>query len=391
MDGDAMRTRSYKVMAVLALLALAQMSWAGTADVAVAVFDSPDPVRIGSNLTFSIAVTNRGPHGATNVVVTDVMPGGVSFVTNYVSQGTWTQEGDTVTCNMGVLGNGATAAVTVVVTPTVPGWITNQASVFSSEVDTNSPNDRASCTTDVREVNRSPEITLPGPHTLPVGASTGFAVTVWDPNHDPVVTLTNTVRPSGSTFDGTNFAWNTVPGYYAGTTNLLTFVADDHQGETNSVVTNSTTIVVPFDSDLDGLGDGWEYTNFWTLTNEPAGDRDNDGSDNGAEYIAGTQATNLLSLFKVISITNALGAGQSNHVVRVSTVPGRKYTIYWTDSRLTNDAVWVPFANTNWGVWLETNVVATNRAFTDNESTNTTAGTPSTGGRFYRAKVRYPP
>jgi uncharacterized repeat protein (TIGR01451 family) len=385
-----MRTRVSIAMAALALIALAGTASAGTADLKVVVFDAPDPVRVGSNLTFSIAVTNLGPLGATNVVVTDVMPGGMTFVTNYVSQGTWTQEGDTVTCNLGNLANGATAAVRVVVLATLPGRATNQASVYSAEVDPGSANDRASSTTEVREVNRSPEITLPGPHSLPVGATTTFPVTVWDPNHDPSVILTNTVKPSGATYIDTNFTWQ-APGWAAGTTNTVTFVANDQQGETNSVVTNSTTIVVPFDSDFDSLGDGWEYTNFFTLTNEPAGDRDNDGSDNWTEYVAGTQPTNLSSKFYVISVTNAIGVGQSNHVVKVSTQPGRKYWVYFTDQRLSNAVPWVPFANTNWGVWRETNTVPTNYVFSDNESTNTTAGTPGTGGRFYRVKVRYPP
>lgn len=386
-----MRTRASIILAALALVALAGTVRAGTADMQVVVFDSPDPVRIGTNLlTFSIAVTNRGPHAATNVVVTDVMPGGVTFVTNYVSLGTWTQEGDTVTCTLGNLPNGATAAVRVVVLPTLAGWITNQASVYSAEVDTNAPNDRASCTTEVKEVNRSPEITLPGPHALPVGATTTFPVTVWDPNHDPSVILTNTVKPTGATYINTSFTWQ-AGATFAGTTNAVTFVANDQQGETNSVVTNSTTIVVPFDSDLDGLADNWEYTNFWTLTNGPAGDWDNDGLDNLGECIAGTQATNGGSKFYVISVTNSIGAGASSHVVRVSTQPGRKYWIYFTDQRLSNGAPWTAFANTNWGVWLETNLVATNKVFTDNESTNTGSGGAATGGRFYRVKVRYPP
>src|SRR5262249_15264251 len=53
---------------------------AAPADLVVTNTDSPDPVFAGSNLTYTVTVFNLGPGGATNVVLTDVLPPNVNFV-----------------------------------------------------------------------------------------------------------------------------------------------------------------------------------------------------------------------------------------------------------------------------------------------------------------------
>jgi uncharacterized repeat protein (TIGR01451 family) len=376
-----------KLYSIVFGVLLASAAHAATSDVAVAVSDSPDPVRVGQSLTYRVAVTNRGPHNATNTVVTDVLPVEVDFVSCSLSQGSYSQQAGTVYCNLGIVNNGATAAVTIVVNPLLTGFVTNQASISSDSDDPDTANNRASCATEIKPANRAPEIAVPGPHVLPVGAVTSFLVTVSDVDHD-AVTRTNTVKPAGATYVGDVFCW-TATVARLNTTNDVVFVANDQQGLTNSVVTNQTTIVVPYDSESDGLDDGWEWTCFSSLTNTPTGDRDGDGHNNRMEYIAGTHPTNVNSKFHVMAVTNALGASASNHVLRVTTEPSRRYTIYWKDTALTNSG-WTVFANTNWGVWRETNAVSTNHVFTDNESTNTTGGKPAGGWRYYRVRVSMP-
>ena len=44
---------------------------APAADLSVTKTDSPDPVRSGGNLTYTITVTNNGPDAATGVTMTD--------------------------------------------------------------------------------------------------------------------------------------------------------------------------------------------------------------------------------------------------------------------------------------------------------------------------------
>lgn len=240
----------------------------------------------------------------------------------------------------------------------------------------------------VQEINQSPQIDLPGPHILPVGATTSFPVTVSDPDGDAPI-LTNTVAPAGATFSGGVFTWTAGPAD-CGTTNPVEFVADDQRGETNSVVTNSTSILVPFDSDSDSMSDGWEWSNFGSLTNGADDDYDGDGSDNITEYIAGTDPTSAASYFHIMAVTNV--AGETNQfTVTVSTEPDKHYTILYTDT-LSNDVVWAGFANTNLGVgtWLETSTVASAYTFVDDFTTNTSGSAPATGRRFYRVKVRNP-
>lgn len=378
----------YEAIAAALLLGLAAHGAFAqtTADLSVAVSDLPDPVRIGSNLTYSIAVTNAGPHAAGDVVLTDILPTNVTFVSCALSQGSYEQSDDIVTCTLGTIGIHATAAVTIVVSPAAEGVVTNDASATTSSEDPGGS--RASCVTTILPQNRPPQIvwTPEGPYTLAVGSSTSFLVYAQDPEHDPALTITNTVKPAGATYVGSNFSWSASVGS-AGTTNAVTFVADDHVGDSYSVVTSRTYIVVPFDSNGNGINDGWEWTHFTNLTTSAAGDNDGDRLNNYAEYIAGTQPTNPGSRFYVTSCVNPVG--QSNHQVTVTTELSRRYTVYFADGKLSNGIPWAPFLNASTGVWIETRG-STNYTFTDNESTNTTGSAPTAGVRQYKVKVDIP-
>ena len=50
-----------------------------TADVSVSKTDSPDPVLVGGNLTYTLAIHNAGPDAAVGVVVSDSLPAGVTL------------------------------------------------------------------------------------------------------------------------------------------------------------------------------------------------------------------------------------------------------------------------------------------------------------------------
>src|SRR5262249_9179426 len=50
------------------------------ADMAITKTDSPDPVAAGTNVTYTLLITNNGPATAQNVVLNDVLPTGPSFV-----------------------------------------------------------------------------------------------------------------------------------------------------------------------------------------------------------------------------------------------------------------------------------------------------------------------
>src|SRR5262249_25165802 len=107
---------------------------ANTADLSITKADNPDPVTAGSNLTYTISVTNAGPNDAENVTVTDLVPANTTFVSFTASAGftnTTPAVGGTgaVTSTGGTVAAGGNAVFTLVVNvnPSAPngGTIAN--------------------------------------------------------------------------------------------------------------------------------------------------------------------------------------------------------------------------------------------------------------------------
>jgi len=88
----------------------------------VTVSASPDPVTVGSNLTYTIQVKNLGPF-ASVVTLTNTLPPGVSFV----SASAGSTVSNVTRANLGSIAVNATASVSVVAKPSFSGLtITNQ-------------------------------------------------------------------------------------------------------------------------------------------------------------------------------------------------------------------------------------------------------------------------
>lgn len=117
----------------------AQEPPAPTADVFVGMSASATRVRVGSELGYSISVSNRGPQAAADVRLTDSLPTGVTLVSMSTSVGsctsTTTNGVNTVGCSFGNLAQNASAAVNIVVKPTVAGTLTNTARVSAATKD----------------------------------------------------------------------------------------------------------------------------------------------------------------------------------------------------------------------------------------------------------------
>ena len=121
---------------------------AGTADLAITKIDTPDPVTVGQPLTYSITVSNLGPQAASNVVVTDTLPAGVTLVSAASTVGGCSGTAP-VTCTIGSMGSATTVTIAIVVTPTTPGTSTNTAAVDEQRTDPVAANNSASTTTTV--------------------------------------------------------------------------------------------------------------------------------------------------------------------------------------------------------------------------------------------------
>jgi uncharacterized repeat protein (TIGR01451 family) len=130
---------------------------AGSTDLAIAKTDSPDPVQVGADLTYSISVQNHGPLAGSGVTVTDSLPKGVDFVSAASSAGTCAQKHRKVTCALGTLpfggvNYGGGVNVTIVVIPRQAGTIANTATVKGSQKDPVAGNNSATATTQVLQV-----------------------------------------------------------------------------------------------------------------------------------------------------------------------------------------------------------------------------------------------
>ena len=120
-----------------------------TSDVGVTASESRDPVFIGSNLVYTITITNGGPVTASNVRFTNALPQSVILKSAAISQGTLVTNTAPIMGLLGDLNNHSTATVTLTVKPTAVGLITNTASVGTDSLDANQANNKVSTVTTV--------------------------------------------------------------------------------------------------------------------------------------------------------------------------------------------------------------------------------------------------
>jgi uncharacterized protein (TIGR03437 family) len=124
-----------------------------SANLSITKSDSPDPVITGSNVTYTITVTNNGAANAQSVVVTDNLPASISFVSCAANNGgVCSGEGNNRTITFSSLASGSSAIITIVATANgaAGSSISNTATVSSATADANSGNNSASATTAVQ-------------------------------------------------------------------------------------------------------------------------------------------------------------------------------------------------------------------------------------------------
>jgi uncharacterized repeat protein (TIGR01451 family) len=120
-----------------------------TADVGISMSDSPDPVFIGSNLVYTIVITNGSAVSALNVQIADTLPASVQLKAATTSQGSLNTSGNPISGALGSLTNNSAATITLTVRPTATELITNAAIVTTDSLDPNSANNSAAVVTTV--------------------------------------------------------------------------------------------------------------------------------------------------------------------------------------------------------------------------------------------------
>jgi uncharacterized repeat protein (TIGR01451 family) len=182
------------------------------ADIALTGVSSPEPVDVGSNLTYTLTLTNNGPSSSSGILVTDTLPAGITFVS--ASSGGVLVGSNVQFALANPLASGASTTLTIVVTPGAAGPIVDTASVASETTDLVAGNNETTInstvnpvadlamtnSTDVSTVVQFNNVTFHVKVTNN-GPSPATNVTLTDtmPTNAAFVWATGGVTPSGST------------------------------------------------------------------------------------------------------------------------------------------------------------------------------------------------
>jgi len=144
-----------------------------TGDLSITKTDSPDPVIVNHDLTWTLTVTNNGPEAAAGVHIEDALPAGVTFKSaTPATGGTCNNVSGTVKCDFPSIANGASKTVTIVVTPTsTTSDLSNTATVTSASADAVPGNNSATSHTQV--VADQPQISIDNVSVDPEGTGAG--------------------------------------------------------------------------------------------------------------------------------------------------------------------------------------------------------------------------
>jgi uncharacterized repeat protein (TIGR01451 family) len=134
------------------------------ADLTLSVATSPAQPVMGSNLVYSLTVSNGGPATSYGVVLTNQIPFWCSFVSAASTAGACSYSSGVLSCALGDLTNGAEAVVTLVVTPNAAGLHFSSLSAVGLNLD---PNPGNNVLTDVRSVLPGPAAAVITPFSLP--------------------------------------------------------------------------------------------------------------------------------------------------------------------------------------------------------------------------------
>jgi uncharacterized repeat protein (TIGR01451 family) len=182
-------------------------------DLTVDKSDNVDQVNPGSNIIYTLQITNNGPSDATGVVVVDGLPSSVSFV-SATNGGIYDAGSHTVRWAIGGLAKGASTSVSVTVkvdASTPQGTITNTAMVAANERDNYRVNNTAteSTTINTGTANNPPVAADDAAATTEDNPVTVVAPGILNNDSDPDVgdTLTVTAVDTSGTV-GALTAWD---------------------------------------------------------------------------------------------------------------------------------------------------------------------------------------
>jgi uncharacterized repeat protein (TIGR01451 family) len=230
--------------------ASANTSVVHTVDLAMAMTGPASATAGGSNLVYTVTVTNNGPSDATGVSIADVTPAGLTFVSNTGACTT------VYPCALGTIASGSSAVITT--TMAIPASfsgtsVSNTATGTTTATDTNNANDSANVTTTIAH-SADVAIAMTGPaNGTAGGANLVYTVTVTNngPSDATGVSVAD-VTPAGLTFVSNAGACTTaypcalgtiVPGGSAVITTTMAIPSSFSAASASNTATVSTTAI----------------------------------------------------------------------------------------------------------------------------------------------------
>ena len=202
----------------------------------------------GDEIVYTITVTNNGGVTATNLVITDALPLGLTYIQGFPTEGIWTAP----QWNIGSLGVGVTETLllrVLVDSGTAGQVLTNTISNSQDQLDTNATLDDVSESITVSSLDLG--VTKTVDNNSPIELSTiTYTITVTNngPNNASNATLVDNL-PNGVTYvsDNSSGAYNSGSGIWTlgdllvGDVKTLTIQASVNLGTSGQTITNTTS------------------------------------------------------------------------------------------------------------------------------------------------------
>lgn len=172
---------------------------APSADLAVVKTVNHSTPHVGTNVRYTITAINNGPSDATGVIVNDLLPAGMSFVSATPSVGSYNHVSGVWT--IGNFAHGSTATLVIVAKVLQVGVIDNTAVISGNEHDPNTANNNYTAELDALPTSDLTISKTVNHHTQYVGQNVNFNVSVFNagPN-DATGVVVHDKLPSGLHF-----------------------------------------------------------------------------------------------------------------------------------------------------------------------------------------------
>jgi uncharacterized repeat protein (TIGR01451 family) len=121
------------------------------ANLQLTIASNPNPVAVGTNLTYVITIVDIGPNDATNAIASVTLPASVSIVNVNPSQGDFTENGNVISFTLGDIAAFGSASITIDVTPNQAGQISTTATTSSDVADPDSGDNTKTNVTSVQQ------------------------------------------------------------------------------------------------------------------------------------------------------------------------------------------------------------------------------------------------